>query len=386
LTWHGGMLKKPRLIVWHLVRSTAQTLSIFIWGVIAMARGDTQDSVQHYEKGCRKSRRHFPHDVGLRLIGDVLTAELDLERNAIANVKRRLARVIDRLHGAEAWFDIYAAAYGTASEIYFLERGTDETLEFLDQAQARAEHLNLTKLRPLLDALRVASLTCAGDIDRALRVAECSTASFSEAGLDNGEGAAWREVESLATAWVRLMLRHGRYSDAIRTAEMALSYARPKGLARMTLRLNVLVAMCNYASGERTMALSRIGGVCREVTRTGYLRAVLREGADLASLLHDAGQTLTDETLRQRARELEKLLEGQDLAASRLPIFSPREIDVLRLLSKGLQDKVIGRRLGVTEHAVRFHLKNIYSKTRAHGRLEAIVRARELGILDQVAS
>jgi LuxR family maltose regulon positive regulatory protein len=51
-----------------------------------------------------------------------------------------------------------------------------------------------------------------------------------------------------------------------------------------------------------------------------------------------------------------------------------------------LQDKVIARRLGVSEHAVRFHLKNIYAKTRARGRLEAIVRARELGVLGRQTS
>jgi LuxR family transcriptional regulator, maltose regulon positive regulatory protein len=46
-----------------------------------------------------------------------------------------------------------------------------------------------------------------------------------------------------------------------------------------------------------------------------------------------------------------------------------------------LKDKLIARRLGVSEHAVRFHLKNIYAKTRSHGRLEAVARARELGVL-----
>jgi len=126
----------------------------FHLGSIAMARGDAQQAVQLYEKGRRKSRRHFSHDVGLRLIGDVLTAELDLERNAIFYVKRRLARVIDRLHDAEAWFEISAAAYGAASEGCLFERGLDETLGFLDQAQARAEHLRLAKLGPLLDDLK----------------------------------------------------------------------------------------------------------------------------------------------------------------------------------------------------------------------------------------
>ena len=350
-------------------------------GSIAMARGDTQEAMQRYEKGRRKSRRHFPHDVGLRTVGDVLSAEIDIERNAIANVKHRLARIVDRLHDAEAWFDIYAAAYGATAEIYLSERGLDETLAFLDQAQARAEHLGLVRLGPLLESLRVTTLTLAGESDRALRIAERSATHFSGAGLDDAS-APWREVESLSTAWVRLMLRKGRVEEALRAADAALAYARDRGVARMALRLNVLAARGAEMAGDRIGALARIGEVCGEVARTGYLRAVLREGPGLLPLLREAGQVLPSDVLRQQARDLADVLAGQEAAALRTPVFSPRELDVLKHLNQGLQDKMIARRLGVTEHAVRFHLKNIYAKTRARGRLEAVVRARELGLFE----
>ncbi|MDE2013451.1 MAG: hypothetical protein KGJ75_11045 [Alphaproteobacteria bacterium] len=350
-------------------------------GSIAMARGDMQEAMQRYEKGRYTSRRHFPHDEGLRLIGDVLTAELDLERNAIANVKRRLARIIDRLNDAEAWFDIYAAAYGAASEFYFAERGPDEVLAFLDQAQARAEHLGLVKLAPVLDALRVTALTQAGDIARAQRVEERSTADFGGLGLGKGDSAAWREVEALATARVRLLLRLERCGEALGVADTALGYARERGVARMALRVNVLAALAAQALGDRERAAAITGEIAGEALRTGYVRTVLREGAGLLPLLDEAGRTLPGEALRQQARNLRDLLTGHVSAPLRAPVFSAREMDVLRQLDQGLQDKVIARRLGVTEHAVRFHLKNIYVKTRSRGRLEAVVRARELGVL-----
>lgn len=351
----------------------------FHTGSIAMARGDTQEALQRYERGRRKSRRHFPHDAGLGLIGDALMAELDLECNALGNAKRRLSQVIKRLRDAEAWFEIYAAAYGASAEVYLLDRGLEETLAMLDEAQAHAQRLGLAKLVPLLDALRVASLTLAGEPNRALRVAERSPTRFADAGLADGEGASWREVECLATAWVRLMARHGRYQEGMRVCDAALAYGHSRGVARMVLRLNVLAAMCLEAMGEHAEALARMGEVCAEVSRTGYLRAVLREGSALGALLAEAGRVLADEALRRQACDLHALLTGE--AARQRPVFSPRELDVLQQLDRGLKDKVIARRLGVSEHAVRFHLKNIYAKTRSHGRLEAIVRARELGVL-----
>ena len=351
----------------------------FHTGSIAMARGDTQEALQRYERGRRKSRRYFPHDPGLGLIGDVLMAELDLECNALGNAKRRLSQVIARLREAEAWFEIYAAAYGASAEVYLLDRGLEETLAMLDEAQSHAQRLGLAKLVPLLDALRVASLTLAGEPDRALRVAERSPTRFAEAGLADGEGASWREVECLATAWVRLMARHGRYEEGMRVCEAALAYGRSRGVARMVLRLNVLAAMCLQAAGEHAGALARMGEVCAEVSRTGYLRAVLREGPALATLLTEASRALPGEALRRQARDLHALLTGE--ATRKTAVFSRRELDVLQQLDRGLKDKVIARRLGVSEHAVRFHLKNIYAKTRSHGRLEALVRARELGML-----
>jgi LuxR family maltose regulon positive regulatory protein len=154
----------------------------------------------------------------------------------------------------------------------------------------------------------------------------------------------------------------------------------------MELRLNVLAAMCADAMGDRAGAIACIGSVCGEVARTGYLRAVLREGVELAPLLHEAGRSLPSDTLRRQALDLEELLTGHAGSASRTPVFSPRELEVLQHLTRGMQDKVIARRLGVSEHAVRFHLKNIYAKTRVRGRFEAVARARELGVLDPIPS
>ena len=353
----------------------------FHTGSIAMARGDTQEALQRYERGRRKSRRHFPHDPGLRLIGDVLMAELELECNAMANAKRRLSQVLAGLRDAEGWFEIYAAAYGVSAEVCLFDRGLDETLGMLDEAQTRAQRLGLAKLVPLLDALRVASLTLAGEPDRALRVAERSPTRFAEAVLAGGEGASWREVECLATAWARLLARHGRYPEAMQTCDAALAYGRSRGVARMVLRLNVLAALCLDAMGDRPAALARTAEVCGEVTRTSYLRSVLREGPALVPLLGEASRVLPGEALRQQAHDLHQLLTGESEAARRTPVFSPRELDVLQHLDRGLKDKLIARRLGVSEHAVRFHLKNIYAKTRSHGRLEAVARARELGVL-----
>jgi LuxR family maltose regulon positive regulatory protein len=115
------------------------------------------------------------------------------------------------------------------------------------------------------------------------------------------------------------------------------------------------------------------------VARTGYSRAVLREGTALLPAINRA--TLETDSLRQQADNLLMLLREEPPSDHRTNLFSPRELEVLHQLNRGLQDKIIARRLGVTEHAVRFHLKNIYAKTGAQGRLDAVVKARALGVV-----
>ena len=45
---------------------------------------------------------------------------------------------------------------------------------------------------------------------------------------------------------------------------------------------------------------------------------------------------------------------------------------MLEALSGGKSDKAIGRDLGITEHGVRFHLKNLYAKLGVHDRAAAV--------------
>ena len=61
--------------------------------------------------------------------------------------------------------------------------------------------------------------------------------------------------------------------------------------------------------------------------------------------------------------------------------LTPREIEVLELVSRGLPSKLIARELDVSESTVKFHLSSIYSKLRAGSRTEAVSRAARLGLI-----
>ena len=57
--------------------------------------------------------------------------------------------------------------------------------------------------------------------------------------------------------------------------------------------------------------------------------------------------------------------------------LTPREEEILTLLSKGFVNKEIAGKLGVTYETVRDHLRHIYEKLHVHSRGEAVARFKE---------
>jgi len=60
--------------------------------------------------------------------------------------------------------------------------------------------------------------------------------------------------------------------------------------------------------------------------------------------------------------------------------LSPRKLDVLRLLLEGLPNKTIATRLGLSENTIKVHIAGIYSELNVHNRVQAVMRARQLGL------
>jgi DNA-binding NarL/FixJ family response regulator len=77
-------------------------------------------------------------------------------------------------------------------------------------------------------------------------------------------------------------------------------------------------------------------------------------------------------SLLKRGREIHTLRES----------ITPREKEVLRLMAAGTPSREIASRLGISYTTVRAHLRSVDAKLGVHSKLEAILKARELGILE----
>lgn len=68
------------------------------------------------------------------------------------------------------------------------------------------------------------------------------------------------------------------------------------------------------------------------------------------------------------------------------PPLPPRLAATLDLLTKGLTNRQIGRRLGISPDAAKHRVQDLYRHLGAHNRAGAVYRAVALGLLDPTGS
>jgi two-component system, NarL family, nitrate/nitrite response regulator NarL len=61
-------------------------------------------------------------------------------------------------------------------------------------------------------------------------------------------------------------------------------------------------------------------------------------------------------------------------------VLTPREIEIVQMVTRGLRNKAIGERLSISEGTVKVHLHNIYEKLGVDGRLELVLIAQQRGL------
>ena len=61
--------------------------------------------------------------------------------------------------------------------------------------------------------------------------------------------------------------------------------------------------------------------------------------------------------------------------------LTPRQCDVLELLCEGLSNKLIAKRLVLSENTVRWHVQAILETLKVSSRSEAAFAARQLGLV-----
>ncbi|MDD4043382.1 MAG: LuxR C-terminal-related transcriptional regulator [Anaerolineaceae bacterium] len=192
---------------------------------------------------------------------------------------------------------------------------------------------------------------------------------------------------------VSLLFQQKLYSDVVYTLEKALDGIKQKGWNRLWMKLMPFYALSLQALGRTEEALQALELCLAAAEPEGYLRTFVERGTPMAALLKNA---------RSRGINIEyttKLLAafglpGEDLqiestaantvrsaCANLVEPLSDRELEVLRLLNSHLAVPEIANEMLIAPSTLRTHIRSIFLKLNVHGRLEALQKARDLGIL-----
>ncbi len=93
---------------------------------------------------------------------------------------------------------------------------------------------------------------------------------------------------------------------------------------------------------------------------------------------HRASEVELVRELVRRASEGQRVIS---LPHKKAPQITPRQMEVLQLLSSGHSTREIGRKLYLSEATVRNHIRGLLQAFGAHSQLEVLARAREAGVL-----
>ena len=120
-----------------------------------------------------------------------------------------------------------------------------------------------------------------------------------------------------------------------------------------------------------------------DAVKLGAAGVVLKESSPETLLecvrkVHRGEQWIDRDTV---THALSSVLDREAAQKEASHTLTPREIEIVRMVARGLRNRAIAERLAISEGTVKVHLHNIYEKFSVDGRLELLLAAQQKGLI-----
>ncbi len=327
-----------------------------------------------------------PRISGLAALPALPLAEIYYECGELARAE---ALVEQYLPSIRQWgfVDQLASGYIVRARLAVATGDVPSALSGLEEAQLVAIECGLDRLRSMILSEQVQLLVRTGQIEAAERLFNSSDLSVEAEPVPTLHPT--RLNEWLAIAWLRIEMHRFRLVRSRKIAKRWLEFVRRRGATRSAVTFELLLAQIAVLSGNRSEARRSVRAAVELAEPGGWVRPFIDEGEAIASLLVEAyadGLSL-DSPVDKFGARLVSVLSGASQVTTEDDDFglgsglSVREIEILAMVNGGLRNREIGDRLGLTEGTVKWYMQQIYDKLGVRRRPQAVIRARQLGIL-----
>jgi LuxR family maltose regulon positive regulatory protein len=201
-------------------------------------------------------------------------------------------------------------------------------------------------------------------------------------------------------ALTRILMAQHRSEHALERLEPLVARATAGHRWDDVIEMRLLQALAYQQQQQEAKALRVLTEAVYLAEPEDYIRRFVDEGPAMADLLaHLLASLRTQDDQQRFSAYLERVLAAfpapdptasgpatrhPQSASDPLPEpLSQRQLEVLTLLAQGYANQDIAQHLVITVGTVKSHVSNIFNKLEVNNRVQAIKRARELGLLDQ---
>jgi LuxR family maltose regulon positive regulatory protein len=316
---------------------------------------------------------------------DVVRSMLLLERGQIEEAENLLVKSLELL-GWGSWMELHGfIELARLRQAFGNERGAQEVL--LRMHRLGPQHAACAQALENLFAVKKS----ADDPETRAR-AEAWTQAFSpdpDFPFALGIGPYHRDAEYFCNlVWARVQVALGYDQEAAVFLGPALQTARERGLLFREAELSIVQALRYDSQGKNTEAMQELERALEISETCGYTRffddspvldQLLQQAVERNIHAAYASQLLASFTSRRVAPQAASA--GEKSSRGLVDPLSERELEVLRFLATSQSSKEIAQKLFLSPFTLKAHTQNIYTKLDVHSRIEAVNKARELGLL-----
>jgi LuxR family maltose regulon positive regulatory protein len=271
------------------------------------------------------------------------------------------------------------ALAGLALTQQLLERETEAT-QTINRLYKVIQDLNVSQFLPVAQSCQARISLLRGDLKAALELekSEFKTPHPAELFL-------WLEVSAIAQARV-LSASGSEYS--LEQADQMLQAIRHQCethfFTNQTIEVAVLHSLTMEKQGRSAEALATLEEALALALPGRWIRPFVELGTPMKTFLRRLKLQGVTKEMERYIDQILATFPSAEIPSEQPGLLDPlteREMEVLQLLATALSTEEIAAQLMVSIKTLRTHTRNIYSKLDVHSRIEAVQRARELGLI-----